>query len=148
MTITYNPVPVIGYREGLIVTTQGESPRREHTERSSNDWFYIDWTRYSVHPYRSDLSGWPVRWSERCGVEHISDEELNSALETELTAHMTILRASQELEMDVDLEHKTEVPNIEQDELGNVTIYGMETNGKLWYVILDKNVIDKIKELK
>jgi len=75
MTIRYRPEPVIGYSEGLIVTTCNEQPAQIRTPnpdgKSSplhdvvDDWFYIGQRRYNVHPFRADLGGWPVRWHEQ-----------------------------------------------------------------------------------
>ena len=58
---------------------------------------------------------------------------------------MTILRAVRSKEMDVDLEHRTTVSNVERDSDEFVTIYGTEQNGQLYYIVLDQATIDLIK---
>lgn len=60
---------------------------------------------------------------------------------------MTVLRALKKLEMDVDLEHKTSIGNIEKDSEGNITIYGNELLGELYYVVIDKEVAGTISSL-
>ena len=60
---------------------------------------------------------------------------------------MTILRAVKALEMDVDLEHSTGIGNAEVDEEGNMTIYGTESNGELYYVVLDKEAVSSVVAL-
>ena len=60
---------------------------------------------------------------------------------------MTILRAVRELEMDVDIDHRTTVQNIERDSEEFVTIYGTEENGQLYYIVLDQEVVDKIRTI-
>ena len=64
MSIQYDSTPVIGYRDGLIKVTSNELPARITVGTNSNDWFYIGLRRYNVHPFRSDLGGYPVRWIE------------------------------------------------------------------------------------
>ena len=56
MSTKYNPAPVIGYCDGLVVSD--ETPLRV----KNNDWFCIEGRFYNVHPKRSDLGGYPVRW--------------------------------------------------------------------------------------
>ncbi|MCK5496371.1 MAG: hypothetical protein KAI41_07675 [Hyphomicrobiaceae bacterium] len=63
----YNPAPVIGYGDGLI--TGNASPVR----LENNDWIFLGDFRFNVHPFRSDLGGWPVRWIE-------TRDEFNSAV--------------------------------------------------------------------
>lgn len=58
---------------------------------------------------------------------------------------MTILRAVRSKEMDVDLEQCTTVSNVERDSNQFVTIYGTEENGQLYYIVLDQDVVDKIR---
>lgn len=74
MTTTYNPRPVEGYREGVIVSDV--APERVMTDHGAyppgnkllgNDWFTIDGTHYNVHPYRTDFGGYPVRWASTYG---------------------------------------------------------------------------------
>lgn len=60
---------------------------------------------------------------------------------------MTILRAVQEREMDVDIEVKDRVNHIERDDDEHVTIYGTETDGKLWYLVLNQETIDALKRI-
>lgn len=60
---------------------------------------------------------------------------------------MSILRAVQEREMDVDLEEVTEVQNIERDSEQYVTIYGTERDGHLFYIVLDQEVINRLKTI-
>ncbi len=56
----------------------------------------------------------------------------------------TILRAVRELEMEVDFEHMTDVPNIDIDEYG-MTVYGTETRGgELYYLVFDRELVRKI----
>lgn len=65
------PDPIAGYHAGIIQSDK--SPVTEYTDRgdqpagnmqNGNDWFYINNSRYNVHPYRFDLNGYPVRWIE------------------------------------------------------------------------------------
>ena len=74
MTVTFDSTPVVGYREGIVIVTGNEVPERICTEHGGfapgnrlniNDWFTIGESRYNVHPYRSDLGGYPVRWVEQ-----------------------------------------------------------------------------------
>ncbi len=58
---------------------------------------------------------------------------------------MSVLRAVRSKEMDVDLEHITTVSNVERDSEQFVTIYGTERNGQLYYIVLDQEVVDKIR---
>ena len=60
---------------------------------------------------------------------------------------MSILRATRPLEMDVDIDHTTVVANIERDSKEFVTIYGTEENGELYYIVLDQDVINRLKEV-
>ena len=60
---------------------------------------------------------------------------------------MTILRAVRSKEMDVDLEHRTTVSNVERDSDEFVTIYGTEQNGQLYYIVLDQATVDLIKQV-
>ena len=68
MQTTYNNTPVKGYRDGLIISDTRPDRVITHYDDNrgdvSNDWFTIDDRRYNVHPYRADLGGYPVRWSE------------------------------------------------------------------------------------
>ena len=61
--------------------------------------------------------------------------------------NITVLRAVRRLEMDVDLEHKTKIVNVERDDEQFVTIYGQETDEQLYYFVLDQELIDKIKTI-
>ena len=66
-TQRHDPSPVTGYSHGLIISPS--SPVREVTKTADgrdnrNDWFYINDQRFNVHPFRSDLGGYPVRWIE------------------------------------------------------------------------------------
>ena len=61
--------------------------------------------------------------------------------------NMTILRAVRSEEMDVDLKHRTVVTNIERDSDQFITIYGTEQEGQLFYIVLDQEVVDKIKTI-
>lgn len=58
---------------------------------------------------------------------------------------MTILRAVKEKEMDVDIEEQTTVQAIDRDSPEQITLYGTEKNGKLWYIVLSQLVVDRIK---
>lgn len=62
---------------------------------------------------------------------------------------MTILRARSALEMDVDIDHTTEVANIDYDTddrgRGFMTIYGTEEDGTLYYIVLDDAAINMIR---
>ncbi len=58
-----------------------------------------------------------------------------------------VLRAVASKEMDVDLTHSTEVANVERDDHGHVTIYGTERGGQLYYLVLDQELIDKLKTI-
>lgn len=59
----------------------------------------------------------------------------------------TILRARRELEMDVDLSHNDVVQNIDRDSPDQITIYGTEADGTLYYIVLSQQLIDRIKEI-
>lgn len=59
----------------------------------------------------------------------------------------TVLRARKELEMDVDISHQTEVANVERDSDDLVTVYGTESNGQLYYLVIDQELIDKLKSI-
>ncbi len=72
--ITHDDTPILGYRDGIIFITSNERPRRVMTDRgdlpkgnkqNANDWFTIGEMNFNVHPYRSDLKGYPVRWSSK-----------------------------------------------------------------------------------
>ena len=74
MTATYNPTPVEGYRDGIVVSDT--APDRVYTDRgdlpagnkaNDNSWFTIDGVHYNVHPHRRDLGGYPVRWTSTYG---------------------------------------------------------------------------------
>ncbi len=58
--------------------------------------------------------------------------------------NITVLRAVRSREMDVDLDHTTEILNIERDSPELVTMYGKEENGELYYFVLDQELIDMI----
>ena len=58
---------------------------------------------------------------------------------------MTVLRAVRSKEMDVDIDHCTYVQVVERDSDQFVTIYGTEKNGQLYYIVLDQEVIERIK---
>jgi len=70
---------------------------------------------------------------------------------------MTILRAQEELEMDVDMEVTTEVSSIDydcdpemygdDDEDWKMTIYGTQDNGELYYIVLDQHVLGRIEHM-
>lgn len=60
---------------------------------------------------------------------------------------MTVLRAVRSKEMDVDLNETTEVANVERDDEQFVTIYGTEKDGRLYYIVLDQEVVDKIRTI-
>ena len=55
---TYDSTPVIGYGDGLV-TGPGTPVRIDN-----NDWILIGDFKFNVHPHRSDLGGYPVRWIE------------------------------------------------------------------------------------
>jgi len=69
--------------------------------------------------------------------------------------NMTILRALERLEMDVDLEVTTEVNSIDYDcdpenweddnEDWKMTIYGTQANGELYYIVLDQHLLGRIE---
>lgn len=61
-SVWYAKESVIGYPDGMIKTRGGEKPI---TSKKLNLYFIIGELAYDVHPYRSDLGGWPVRWSEK-----------------------------------------------------------------------------------
>jgi len=61
MTIRYDPTPAIGYSQGRIV----DAKVRPFQSPTGNYYFVIDDMAYDVHPFRSDLGGWPVRYSQR-----------------------------------------------------------------------------------
>lgn len=73
----YDKTPVPGYRAGRILTD--EKPVQVRTPNPDgkasplydvvNDWFEIDGQYFNVHPYRSDLEGYPVRWIEQSAPE-------------------------------------------------------------------------------
>ncbi len=74
----------------------------------------------------------------------------HSIIECALTGRhnmkMTILRAIQP-DMEVNLEHLTDIANIDHDEYG-LTMYGKETReGELYYVVLDSDAVSTIRSL-
>lgn len=83
----YDPTPVIGYSEGLIISD--DPPVREFTDRGDlpkgnkanpNDWFYIETRRFNVHPFRSDLGGYPIRWIETVAPPTYSTNDLSPTM--------------------------------------------------------------------
>jgi len=66
---------------------------------------------------------------------------------------MTILRAQEKLEMDVDMEVTTDVVNIdyscnESDSKDWImTLYGTEKDGELYYITLDQNLLGVIEHM-
>lgn len=85
----YDSTPVVGYGEGLVISPD-ERPVTEYTDRgdmppgnnaNANSWFYIGERKYNVHPFRADLGGYPVRWSEAVAWEEY-DEPPESAKTT------------------------------------------------------------------
>jgi len=64
---------------------------------------------------------------------------------------MSILRAVNiDADMEVDLDVTTEVVNIDLDshEPDQVTLYGTEEGGELYYIVLDVEVLDRINEVR
>lgn len=61
-----------------------------------------------------------------------------------MTARMTILRAVRELEMDCDIDESTDIVHIERDNPDQVTVYGKEEDGKLWYLTLNQEAVKQI----
>ena len=59
----------------------------------------------------------------------------------------TVLRAVESLEMDCDIDQNTQVQNMDYEEDGSLTIYGTQTNGQLYYLVLNKDLVDQIKNL-
>lgn len=59
----------------------------------------------------------------------------------------TVLRAVRSKEMDVDIRHVTDVANVERDSPEYVTVYGIERSGQLYYLVLDQELIDKLKTI-
>lgn len=59
-TATYKKSPVTGYPNGLVIA-ENESP----IFSDNNHWFYIGGLKINVHPYRRDLGGYPVRWTQK-----------------------------------------------------------------------------------
>ena len=62
----YISTPVTGYGDGLI--TGNATPERI----ANNDWIVVGDFRFNVHPFRSDLGGYPVRWIETNDDDHRS----------------------------------------------------------------------------
>ena len=62
-------------------------------------------------------------------------------------AYMSVLRATRELEMDCDIDERTEVLNVDRDSPDCITLYGTEKNGKLWYIVMNQALVDQIKEV-
>ncbi len=70
----YIETPVVGYSDGIIKPEPGQQPQRCYSYHADervnpNDWFCLDAgaggiTYFNVHPYRSDLGGYPVRWTQ------------------------------------------------------------------------------------
>ena len=56
---TYDPTPATGYGDGVVKGLVTPVVRQDN-----NDWIYLGELRFNVHPYRSDLGGYPVRWIE------------------------------------------------------------------------------------
>lgn len=76
---TYDSTPVIGYGDGLV-KGQGAPSRIDN-----NDWIVIGMFRFNVHPYRSDLGGYPVRWIEEADGDHraVTPRQATQVLATE-----------------------------------------------------------------
>ena len=68
-------------------------------------------------------------------------------LERNMTMRFTVLRAVRSKDMDVDLDHKTDVDNVERDSPDYVTVYGTEKDGQLYYIVLDQELIDRLKTI-
>ena len=60
---------------------------------------------------------------------------------------MSILRAVRAKGLDVDVVHNTVVANVERDSDEFVTIYGTERKGQLYYIVLDQDVVDRIRSV-
>lgn len=59
----------------------------------------------------------------------------------------SVLRAVQGLEMDCDIDECTDVNHVDRDSKDHVTIYGTETGGQLWYLILSQELIEELKTI-
>ena len=63
---TYDSTPITGYSEGSITSDDAPIKCVETFNDNRNDnvnfYFEIDGKFYNVHPRRSDLGGFPVRW--------------------------------------------------------------------------------------
>lgn len=64
-----------------------------------------------------------------------------------VTTTFSVLRAVQELEMNCDLKHVTQVQNMDLEHEGHLTIYGTETDGQLFYLVLSPELVQQIKNL-
>jgi len=64
-----------------------------------------------------------------------------------MTARMTIRRAVRELKMDCDIDESTDIVHIERDSFNQVTLYGKEEDGKLWYLTLNQEAVEAIQYL-
>ena len=66
MSAHYDSMPVTGYSEGIVISDVAPISCTEHfnDNRASNTnlYFKIGNQYFNVHPYRSDLGGYPVRW--------------------------------------------------------------------------------------
>ena len=62
-------------------------------------------------------------------------------------SRFTVLRAVRTKEMDTDISHVTKVANVERDSSEYVTVYGTEADGQLYYIVLDQELIDKLKTI-
>lgn len=59
----------------------------------------------------------------------------------------TVLRAVRSKEMDVDWNINEVVTHVERDGDDFVTVYGTETNGRLYYLVLNQELIDTLKTI-
>ena len=59
----------------------------------------------------------------------------------------TVLRAVRSKEMDVDLTIEGIVDHVERDGEDFVTVYGTETDGQLYYLVLNQALIDTLKTI-
>ena len=76
----HNPTPVTGYSEGVVVSEVAPIACTETFDDdrhpNTNHYFRIGDEFFNVHPYRSDLGGYPVRWvTSVCPVGWLTRED-------------------------------------------------------------------------
>jgi len=70
MSTTYNSSPIVGYPEGRVISDVAPVACTEHFNdnrpSNTNHYFRIEGSTgaryFNVHPYRTDIGGYPIRW--------------------------------------------------------------------------------------